>query len=147
LYSHQKDIIEKAKKTKEAKQADKNKEEDKGKGKGGKDRYKKRGKGKGKGKICPYFNDRGCNFGSASKMLHEAPAMAAKTNQASANSSQVNPAPEANAAAAPKAAAADQAKLDKHGRRRTPTQSPLPQLNRARITAKLQTRKPWTKIL
>jgi len=106
-YSHQKDVIEKAKKAKEAKQAGKGKEGDKGKDKGGKDKGKdkdkKGGKGKGKGKICPYFNDKGCNFGSACKMLHEAPAMAA--SQASAS-----PAPKAKAAAAPKGAAADQAK-------------------------------------
>ena len=107
-YSHQKDIIEKAKKAKEAKQAGKSKEGDKGKGKGGEDKDKKGGKGKGKGKICPYFNDKGCNFGSARKMLHEAPAMAA--NQASASSAQANPAPKAKAATAPKAADADQAK-------------------------------------
>ena len=48
-----------------------------GKGKGGgkgKDKGKK-GKGKGKGKICPFFNDKGRNYGSACKMLHEAPAI------------------------------------------------------------------------
>ena len=109
-YSHQKDIIEKAKKAKEAKQAGKGKEGDKSKSKGGKDKDKdkKGGKGKGKGKICPYFNDKGCNFGSACKMLHEAPAMAA--NQTAASSSQANPAPKAKAAATPKPAAGEQAK-------------------------------------
>ena len=96
-YSHQKDIIEKAKKAKEEAQANKG---NKGKGKG-KDKGKK-GKGKGKGKVCPFCNDKGCNYGSACKMLHEAPAMAAKIDQAPAN-----PAPKAKAAAAPKAAAAN----------------------------------------
>ena len=51
-YSHQKDVIDKAKKAKEEAQANK------GKGKGkGKDKGKRKGKGKGKGKgnICrPY---------------------------------------------------------------------------------------------
>ena len=94
-YSHQKDVIDKAKKAKEAAQAG-------GKGKGkGKDKGQK-GKGKGKGKICHFFNsDKGCNMGSACKMLHEAPAMAAKVDQTPAN-----PAQKAKAAAAPKAAAA-----------------------------------------
>ena len=94
-YSHQKDVIDKAKKAKEAAQAG-------GKGKGkGKDKGQK-GKGKGKGKICHFFNsDKGCNNGSACKMLHEAPAMAAKVDQTPAN-----PAQKAKAAAAPKAAAA-----------------------------------------
>ena len=98
-YSHQKDIIEKAKKAKEDAQANKGK----GKG-GGKDKGKK-GKGKGKGKTCPFFNDKGCNNGSACKMLREAPAMAARDDQTPAN-----PAPKAEAAAAPKAAAADPSK-------------------------------------
>ena len=107
-YSRQKDIIEKAKKAKEAYLAGKG---DKGKGKGkdkgkgkGKDKGKK-GKGKSKGKVCPFFNDNGCNYGSAYKMLDEAPAMAAKVDQAPANL-----APKAKAAAAPKAAAADPSK-------------------------------------
>ena len=69
---------------------------DKGRGKG-----KDKDKGKGKGKICPYFNDEGCNYGSACKMLHEAPAMAARHDQM-----WPNPAPKAKASAAPKAAAA-----------------------------------------
>ena len=99
-YSHQKDITEKAKKAKEEAQANKG---NKGKGKG-KDKGKK-GKGKGKGKVCPPFNDKGCNYGSACNMLHEAPAMAAKVDQAPAN-----PAPKAKAAAAPKAAAAGPSK-------------------------------------
>ena len=75
----------------------------KGKGKG-KDKGKK-GKGKGKGKICPFYNDTGCNNGSACKMLHEAPAMASEVDQAPANL-----APKAKVAAAPKAAAADPSK-------------------------------------
>ena len=98
-YSHQKDVIEKAKKAKEEAQANKGKGKGKGKDKG------KKGKGKGKGKICPLFNDKGCNHGSACKMLHEAPAMAARDDQTLAN-----PAPKAKAVAAPKAAAADPSK-------------------------------------
>ena len=99
-YSHRPDIIELAKKAKEAK----------GRGKGGKGKGKgkgkgEKGKGKGKGKVCPFFNDKGCNYGSACKMLREAPAMAAKTDQTPAT-----PAPKAKAAAAPKAAAADASK-------------------------------------
>ena len=101
-YSHQKDIIEKAKKAKEAQQAKKAGKGEKGKGKG-KDKDKK-DKGAGKGKVCPYFNGKGCNYGSACKMLHEAPAMAAAPKPSS-------PAPKAKAAAATsKAAPADQAK-------------------------------------
>ena len=96
-YSHQKDVIDKAKKAKEAAQAG-----GKGKGKGKDKGQKGKGKGKGKGKICSFFNsDKGCNMGSACKMLHEAPAMAAKVDQTPAN-----PAQKAKAAAAPKAAAA-----------------------------------------
>ena len=68
----------------------------KGKGKG-----KDKDKGKGKGKSCLHFNDKGCNYGSACKMLHEAPAMAACDDQ-----TRPSPAPKAKAAAAPKAAAA-----------------------------------------
>ena len=98
-HSHQKDTIEKAKKAKEEAQANKGKGKGKGKDKG------KKGKGKGKGKICPLFNDKGCNHGSACKMLHEAPAMAARDDQTPAN-----PASKAKAAAAPKAAAADPSK-------------------------------------
>ena len=74
----------------------------KGKGKG---KGKGKDKDKGKGKICPYFNDKGFNYGSACKMLHEAPAMAARDDQ-----TQANPAPKAKAAAALKAAAADPSK-------------------------------------
>lgn len=99
-YSHQKDITEKAKKAKEEAQANKGKGKGKDKGKTGK------GKGKGgKGKVCPFFSDKGCNYGGTCKMLHEAPAMAAKVDQAPAN-----PAPKAKAAAAPKAAAANPSK-------------------------------------
>ena len=100
-YSHQEDVINKAKKAKEEAQANK------GKGKGkGKDKSKGKGKDKGKrkGKICLFFNDKGCNHGSACKMLREAPAMAARDDQAHAT-----PAPKAKAAA-PKAAAADPSK-------------------------------------
>ena len=105
-YSHKKEVIDKAKKAREEWQAikgkGKGKGKDKGKGKGkNKDKDKDKDKGKGKGKICPYFNDKGCNNGSARKMLHEAPAMAARDDQ-----TQPNPAPKAKAAAAPKAAAA-----------------------------------------
>ena len=97
-YSHQKDVIDKAKKAKEASAG--------GKGKGkGKDKGQKgngKGKGKGKGKICHFFNtERGCNMGSACQMLHEAPAMAAKVDQTPAKAT-----PKAKAAAASKAAAA-----------------------------------------
>ena len=96
-YSHQKDVIELAKKAKEAKGKGKG---DKGKGKGKGDK----GKGKGKGKVCPFFNDKGCHYGSACKMLHEAPAMAAKTDQTPA------PKAKAKAAAALKAAVAETSK-------------------------------------
>ena len=51
VHSHQKDVIDKAKKAKEEAQANKGKGKGKGKDKG------KKGKGKGKGKICPFFND------------------------------------------------------------------------------------------
>ena len=94
-YPHDRQVIEAAKKAKQ------------GKGKGGgkgKDKGKK-GKGKGKGKICPFFNDKGRNYGSACKMLHEAPAMVAEIDQAPANL-----APKEKAAAAPKAVAADPSK-------------------------------------
>ena len=100
-YSHEKSIIEAAQRAKE-----------KGKGKGGKGGKGKgkgkgkgdAGKGKGKGKVCPFFNGKGCHHGSACKMLHEAPAMAARTDPAPATPT---PTPKAKAAAAPKAAAAD----------------------------------------
>ena len=100
--SHQKDVIDKAQKAKEEAQASKGKVKGKGKDKG---KAKGKDKGKGKGKICPYFNDKGCNHGSACKMLHEAPAMAARDDQ-----TQATPYPKAKAAAAPKAAAADPSK-------------------------------------
>ena len=88
------------------KEAQANKGKGKGKGKDqGKEKGKDKGKGKGKGKVYPYFNDKGCNYGSACKMLHEAPAMAARDDQ-----TRPNPAPKAKAAAAPKAAAADPSK-------------------------------------
>ena len=95
-YSHQKDVIDKAKKAKEAAPAG-----GKGKGKGKDKGQKGKGKGKGKGKICHFFNtDKGCNMGSACQMLHEAPAMAAKVDQTPAKAT-----PKAKAAAAAKAAA------------------------------------------
>ena len=96
-YSHHEDIIEKAKKAKEAYQAGKG---DKGKGKG-KDKGKK-GKGKGKGKVCPFFNDKGCNYGSACETLPWLPKLIRRRP--------INLAPKAKAAAAPKAAAADPSK-------------------------------------
>ena len=61
----------------------------------GKKKDKDKHKGKGKGKICPFFINQVCHDSSACKMLHEALAMAAHI-----------PAPKANAAAVPNAAAA-----------------------------------------
>ena len=92
-----------AKKAKEEAQANKGK----GKGKGkDKDKGKGQDKGKGKCKICPYFNgNKGCNHGSACKMLHKAPAMAARDDHTRATL-----VPKAKSAAAPKAAAADPSK-------------------------------------
>ena len=69
-YSHDRQVIEAAKKAKQ------------GKGKGG---SKSKGKGKGTGKrICSLFNNGGCQRGSACTFLHETPAMAAKTPEAAA---------------------------------------------------------------
>ena len=71
-YSHDRQVIEAANKAKQ------------GKGKGG---GKSNGKGKGKGKgkrICSFFNNGGCQRGSACTFLHETPAMAAKTPEAAA---------------------------------------------------------------
>ena len=94
--SHKKVVIDKAKKAQEEWLANKGKGKGKGKDKGkGKGKEKGKDKGRGKGKICPCFNDKGCNNSSACKMLHEAPAMAAPI-----------PIPKANSAAALKAAAA-----------------------------------------
>ena len=66
--NHKKDVIEKARKAREEWLANKGtgKGQSLGKGKD-KDRDKETGR---KGKICPYFNDKGCNYGSARKMLH-----------------------------------------------------------------------------
>ena len=61
----------------------------------GKDKDNDKHKGTGKAKICPFFINQGCHDSSACKILHEAPAMAAPI-----------PAPKAEAAAVPNAAAA-----------------------------------------
>ena len=59
-------------------------EDQAGRGKGG-GQGKGRGKGKGKGKrICSFFNNGGCQRGSACMFLHEIPAMAAKALEAAA---------------------------------------------------------------
>ena len=71
-YSHDRQVIEAAKKAKQ------------GKGKsGGKGKGKTKGKGKGK-RICSFFNNGGCQRGSACTFLHETPAMAAKAPEAAA---------------------------------------------------------------
>ena len=73
-YSHDRQLIEAAKKAKQGK----------GKG-GGKSGGKGKTKGKGKGKrICSFFNNGGCQRGSACTFLHETPAMAAKAPEAAA---------------------------------------------------------------
>ena len=70
-YSHDRQVIEQAKKAKA---------KSKGKGKGGDGKGKNKGKGKGKVKgTCNFYNSpAGCTRGSACPYLHEAPAMAAK---------------------------------------------------------------------
>ena len=65
-YSHDRQVIETAKKAKQ----EKGKGGDKGKG-------KNQGKGKDK-RICSFFNSEGCQRGSACTFLHETPAIAAK---------------------------------------------------------------------
>ena len=65
-------MIEAAKKAKQGKGKD-----------GGKGKGKTKGKGKGK-RICSFFNNGGCQRGSACTFLHEAPAMAAKAPEAAA---------------------------------------------------------------
>ena len=71
-YSHDRQVIETAKKAKQGK----------GKG-GGKGKGKTKGKGKGK-RICSFFNNGGCQRGSACTFLHETPAMAAKAPEPAA---------------------------------------------------------------
>ena len=53
-----------------------------GKG-GGKGKGKTKGSSKGK-RICSFFNNGGCQRGSACTFLHETPAMAAKALEAAA---------------------------------------------------------------
>jgi hypothetical protein len=74
-YSHDRQVIEQAKKAKA---------KSKGKGKGGDGKGKNKGKGKGKVKgTCNFYNSpAGCTRGSACPYLHEAPAMAAKPTTA-----------------------------------------------------------------
>ena len=71
-YSHDRQVIETAKKAKQGK----------GKG-GGKGKGKTEGKGKGK-RICSFFNNGSCQRGSACTFLHETPAMAAKAPEPAA---------------------------------------------------------------
>ena len=96
-YCNKKKVIDKAKK-KPQRSSWQTKSKAKGKARTnkGKDNGKDmaKDKKKGKGKICLYFNDKGCHYCSACKMLQN-PAMAAPI-----------PVRRTNAAAAPKAAAA-----------------------------------------
>ena len=73
-YSHKKEVIDKTKKTREEWLVNKGNNKDKCKNKHKiKDKDKYKHKRKWKDNICPNFNDKGYNYGSAYKMLHEAP--------------------------------------------------------------------------